>query len=915
MGSIFSCSVSLDSVISQTCNHIALQVSHITSLADRLRTLRTALQELVAARNDVQRRVDIAERGGHLKRLDQVQVWLSAMDALITEVHALIEAATQENNNKCLGGCCPRNCTSTYKLGKKMAKKKVQILALISKGQFDAVAERLPLVPVNIRPSEPLVGFESLSERVWRFLEDEQVSIIGLYGMGGVGKTALLTQIHNTLASSPHDFDHLIWANVSRNQSLEGIQEKIGKKIGLDEPAWASKSMEEKYEDISRVLHGKKFVLLLDNLWERLDLSKAGVPLPSEQNGSKIVFTTRSEIVCAQMDAEKKIKLECLGPTEAWELFRKKVGDDSINRHPDIPELAKIVAKECGGLPLALITLGRATACKKSPQEWSHVITTLKKSALEFPGMDVAVLPLLKFSYDSLPSETLKTCLLRLALYPENAAINQRRLIGQWFEEGLLGEHVGIEEFENHGYDVIGTLISMCLLEVVPEDDKRVRLHDVIRDMVLWIACACGKEKEKYLVEAGLGLTEVPGVGKWRLAKVISLTNNNIEGVTEEPSCPNLEALYLGHNCLKEIAHGFFQFMPILRVLDLSHNESLTELPSDICTLISLEYLNLGFTGIRQLPFELRNLAQLKVLDLTCTTQLDVIPHRVISSLSNLQSLRMGGCGSTNQSVENNILKDGNESLIEELGCLRRLIAIDLTIKSITALHMFLSIEKLVVCTRILFIEHIKGGFTCLNISFIEISRHLQWLCINNCENLRVLSVYDNVIERIEEFPSGSLHSSRMRKTPCFKNLLVLDIRSCPGLKDLNMVTFAPNLEMIQIYFCDGMENVIGQDDDPLVGEALNGETQIQLSNLRELWLVGLPQLKSIYSGTLPFPRLNKILIRNCPNLKRLPVDSSRPDAKIKVWAEEGWWNELQWDNEATATAFVPQFDIATFKV
>ncbi|GMH01076.1 hypothetical protein Nepgr_002915 [Nepenthes gracilis] len=350
MGSIFSCSVSLDSVISQICNHVALQVSHITSLADRLRTLRAALQELVAGRNDVQRRVDIDERGGLLKRLDQVQVWLSEVGASITEAHALIEAATQENSNKCLGRCCPRNCTSTYKLRKKMAKKVEQILALTSKVQFDVVAERLPLVPVNVRPSEPLVGFESLFEKVWRCLEDEQVAIIGLYGMGGVGKPALLTQIHNTLASSPHDFDHLIWAYVSRNQSLEGIQEKIGKKIGLDELTWASKSMEEKYEDISRVLHGKKFVLLLDNLLERLDLSKAGVPLPGEQNESKIVFTTRSEIVCAQMDAQKKIKLECLGPTESWELFWKKVGDDSINRHPDIPELPKIVAKECGGL-------------------------------------------------------------------------------------------------------------------------------------------------------------------------------------------------------------------------------------------------------------------------------------------------------------------------------------------------------------------------------------------------------------------------------------------------------------------------------------------------------------------------------------------------------------------------------------
>ncbi|KAK5826832.1 hypothetical protein PVK06_021765 [Gossypium arboreum] len=64
------------------------------------------------------------------------------------------------------------------------------------------------------------------------------------------------------------------------------------------------------------------------------------------------------------MEARKKIKVECLKSEEAWKLFQDKVGDETLNSHPDIRELAKQVAKRCGGLPLALITMGRAMALK-----------------------------------------------------------------------------------------------------------------------------------------------------------------------------------------------------------------------------------------------------------------------------------------------------------------------------------------------------------------------------------------------------------------------------------------------------------------------------------------------------------------------------------------------------------------------
>eukprot|EP00262_Sarcandra_glabra_P012017 TRINITY_DN2996_c0_g1_i3.p1 TRINITY_DN2996_c0_g1~~TRINITY_DN2996_c0_g1_i3.p1 ORF type:complete len:114 (-),score=20.91 TRINITY_DN2996_c0_g1_i3:298-639(-) len=85
------------------------------------------------------------------------------------------------------------------------------------------------------------------------------------------------------------------------------------------------------------------------------------------------------------MKARKKIKVECLAQEEAWNLFLDNVGEEAMNCHPDIPTLAEIVAQKCGGLPLALITIGRAMASKKTPQEWKHAITVLGESASDFP--------------------------------------------------------------------------------------------------------------------------------------------------------------------------------------------------------------------------------------------------------------------------------------------------------------------------------------------------------------------------------------------------------------------------------------------------------------------------------------------------------------------------------------------------
>ncbi|KAG4143540.1 hypothetical protein ERO13_D06G197101v2 [Gossypium hirsutum] len=311
----------------------------------------------------MQREVDVAEQR-LLEPFEQVQLWLSKAETMITKAEKLIEDSPRQMNYLCLGSCASKNFLSSYKFGKNVTKMLQEINDHVSKGAFKKVAESKPSASVVVRPEEQPIGLESTIEKVWSCIVDKDVGIIGLYGLGGVGKTTLLTQINNKFSTTPDKFDVVIWALVSKDYNVAKIQDKIGGNIGFWDTSWKSKSVDEKAVDIYGVLRNKRFVILLDDLWERVDLNKVGIPKPSQENGSKLIFTARSLEVCGEMEARKRIKVECLEPEKAWELFQAKVGDETLNSHPNIWKLAEQVVERCGGLPLALITIGHAMACK-----------------------------------------------------------------------------------------------------------------------------------------------------------------------------------------------------------------------------------------------------------------------------------------------------------------------------------------------------------------------------------------------------------------------------------------------------------------------------------------------------------------------------------------------------------------------
>ncbi|KAK8350659.1 hypothetical protein V6Z11_A06G226400 [Gossypium hirsutum] len=896
MGNCCSLQIGLENFIIRGLDSIAGHANYVCKLQQTLPTLSAALQELRAQRNDLQSQVDLAEQR-LLRPFEQVQLWLSKAETMITEAEKLIADGPQQMNNLCLGGCGSKNYLSSYKFGKKVAEMLQEIRDHKRDGAFEKVAENQPAASVVVRPEERPIALESTIQKAWSCIVDKDVGIIGLYGLGGVGKTTLLTKLNNKFSTTPNDFEVVIWALVSKDSDVGKIQDRIGENIGFSDGSWKNKRVDQKAVDIYRILSNKRFVVLLDDLWKRVDLNQVGMPKPSQENGSKLIFTTRSLEVCGEMEAQKKIKVECLVTEKAWELFRDKVGDETLNSHPNILNLAKQVAERCGGLPLALITIGRAMACKRTLGEWKYAIEMLKQCAL--PKLENEVFPLLKFSYDNLPNVTMKYCLLYCCMYPEDYCIPRRRLVEYWFCEGLLNEFDSISEAQMQGDEIMSSLLNACLLEHSGErrGEDYVKMHDVIRDMAFWITREFEAIENNFFVKVGAQLFEEPDVKAWESVKRMSVMKNKIEVIKETPKCPNLRTMFLSQNKLKVISNGFFQFIPHLTVLDLSRNPELRALPEGISQLASLECLDLSETGISELPIELKSLTKLKMLDLSYMFNLRKIPQHLISSFSKLQIFRMWLRYYIDY-PEDNVLNGGHEKLIEELKGLQRLNILWVQIKSLLCLENFLSFNLFRCSTQALLLT----GFRELKVFNV--------LCLENLESLQTLHFIS--WGNMEEMKMEKLHtwvSSSTNYTSRFHTLSEVKIYYCNELRDVSWLILAPNLRTLSIIVCAKMEEILSERKLGEVTGLIGISYPKPFLKLETLDLGDLPKLKSIYWDALPFPCLKHLFINDCQKLKKLPLnlDSAKGNL-ITIKGRKDWWARVEWENAATGDAFLPSF-------
>ncbi|PHT39947.1 hypothetical protein CQW23_18801 [Capsicum baccatum] len=294
----------------------------------------------------------------------------------------------------------------------------------------------------------------------------------------------------------------------------------------------------------------KIFLIILDDVWESIDLDDVGVPLPEGPSRSKVIITSRFSEVCRQMRTNIKMRVTTLKEDESWQLFVKNEGD--VANLAYILPLVKEITRECGGLPLAITVIGTSMRGKTRFEVWKYTLDSFRKSE-----------PNNKNEKDKIDD-----------------------LLHCWWAKRILGEHDIYEEAYNRGITLIESLKDAFLFE----DDKMeivdcVKMHDVVRDVARWIASTFGDEHTSVFPD-GIELTEISRIKLLTSVKGISFVSNEIECLPDcFPKCPDTASLLLQDNePLEKIPHKFFLAFPALRVLNLSET-SIRELASSIYSL------------------------------------------------------------------------------------------------------------------------------------------------------------------------------------------------------------------------------------------------------------------------------------------------------------------------------------------
>ncbi|XVF79320.1 hypothetical protein PTKIN_Ptkin14bG0211900 [Pterospermum kingtungense] len=171
----------------------------------------------------------------------------------------------------------------------------------------------------------PSKSYVSAFDEIMNALKDDKVITIGVWGMGGVGKTTLVTDVGHT-AKALQLFHKVIKVVVSQTPDNEKIQEKIADFLDLN---FQKKTKDRKAEELwLRLEKEEKVLIVLDDMWKELNLKEVGIPILANGKGCRVVLTTRRKPVCQSMASQVTVILRVLEEDEAWNLFRMKASLD-----------------------------------------------------------------------------------------------------------------------------------------------------------------------------------------------------------------------------------------------------------------------------------------------------------------------------------------------------------------------------------------------------------------------------------------------------------------------------------------------------------------------------------------------------------------------------------------------------------